>query len=226
MAFSTATITHTFKNADGSAASGEATFTLTDEMTNGSVTIAPATVVAVLTSDADSDDGLLSQLLTSNVDTATWVLASTATGGSLELGYNDGQLPQWTLPIQWNATAAQIQAAFAATVEPGGIATPGILGFVPVITGGPLPTSITIAGVPGAGVFQIPPRTDLLTGGSATITETVTGTVPSAPQNTQWRVDLRITGASVRTFFITVPAGGGTVDLFTLIPDAQQVSGG
>jgi hypothetical protein len=47
------------------------------------------------------------------------------------------------------------------------------------------------------------------------------GTVPIFPIP-QWRVDIRIMGAPVQTFWTTV-APGSTVDLFTLIPDEEQV---
>ena len=47
-----------------------------------------------------------------------------------------------------------------------------------------------------------------------------TGTVP---QDTNWRVDFRILGAEAETFFIIVPTGGGSVDLGSLLPGAQQV---
>lgn len=42
-----------------------------------------------------------------------------------------------------------------------------------------------------------------------------TGTVPG---DAQWRVEFRILGAETETFFITVPTGGGTVDLGSLLP--------
>jgi hypothetical protein len=113
VSFSAATVTHSFENADATAASGSVQFTLTGAMTNGTTTIVPASVTANL-----NNSGVLSQSLTSNVDT---------------------------------------------------------------------------------------------------------GTVPAAPSNTQWRVDLRILGAQEESFFIVVPTGGGTVDLFSLIPSAQQV---
>ena len=47
------------------------------------------------------------------------------------------------------------------------------------------------------------------------------------PQNTQWRVDLRITtnGAPLtETFYITVPPGPGSTDLGTLLPP-QPIGG-
>lgn len=47
------------------------------------------------------------------------------------------------------------------------------------------------------------------------------GTVPI---DSQWRMDLRLQGADVETFWITVPAGTGTVDLGSLLP--QQPDGG
>lgn len=111
MAFTSATITHSFLNADGTPASGSITFRLTSRMTNGSTTIVPAEITANL--DAS---GNLSQSLTSNVDAAT------------------------------------------------------------------------------------------------------------VPQSTEWQVDFRILGASSETFSITVPAGGGSVDLGALLP--QQPIGG
>jgi len=45
----------------------------------------------------------------------------------------------------------------------------------------------------------------------------------TTPQDTQWRVDLRIQGAKEESFFIVVPSGGGSVDLGSLLPGAQQV---
>lgn len=44
------------------------------------------------------------------------------------------------------------------------------------------------------------------------------------PQDSEWRVDFRILGSPVETFFITVPSGAGTVDLGSLLP--QQPNGG
>lgn len=41
------------------------------------------------------------------------------------------------------------------------------------------------------------------------------GTIPS---DAQWRVDLRILGAPSEPYFITVPTGGGTADLGSLLP--------
>lgn len=66
MAFTEATVTHTFKNADGTPASGSIIFTLSERMTNGGVTIVPATVTANLNAE-----GKLSQKLTANNDTTT-----------------------------------------------------------------------------------------------------------------------------------------------------------
>lgn len=111
MSFTTATITHTFENADGTAASGAIQFSLTGRMTNGSTSIVPASITASL-----NGSGALSQVLTSNLDAAT------------------------------------------------------------------------------------------------------------IPQDTQWRATFRIMGAEEETFVITVPAGGGTVDLGSLLPGAQQVT--
>jgi len=108
---SQATVTHSFKNADSTAASGAVTFTLTKRITNGTTSVVPAEVTATL-----NGSGQLSQLLYANNDA---------------------------------------------------------------------------------------------------------GTVPG---DSQWRVDFRILGASEETFFITVPTGGGSVDLGSLLP--QQPQGG
>lgn len=66
MAFSTATITHQYMNADGTPSSGECVFTLLTSMTNAGVTIVPAHVTSTL-----SQTGELSQVLASNLDPAT-----------------------------------------------------------------------------------------------------------------------------------------------------------
>jgi hypothetical protein len=50
------------------------------------------------------------------------------------------------------------------------------------------------------------------------------GTVPAAPLNAQWRLDLDILGAENQSYLITVPTGGGTGDLGLLLPSNQQVS--
>ena len=66
MAFSKAKITHTFKNADGTAASGSITFALSKRITNGNETIVPASITANLNAT-----GELSVELISNVDSGT-----------------------------------------------------------------------------------------------------------------------------------------------------------
>ena len=64
--FSVTTVTHTFENADGSVAAGVVTFTLDDQMTNGTTTIMPTRFEATLDLDGD-----ISQALISNIDTNT-----------------------------------------------------------------------------------------------------------------------------------------------------------
>lgn len=44
------------------------------------------------------------------------------------------------------------------------------------------------------------------------------------PQDAQWKVGLYILGAEEETYFITVPTGGGTIDLMSLLP--QQPNAG
>lgn len=66
MAFTTRTITHAFKNADGTAASGKVTFDLSSRITNSGTTIVPVEVTATL--DAT---GAMSAALVANDDAAT-----------------------------------------------------------------------------------------------------------------------------------------------------------
>lgn len=44
-----------------------------------------------------------------------------------------------------------------------------------------------------------------------------TGTIP---QDAEWIVTLRIQGDTADTYSIVVPSGGGTVDLYSLLPQA------
>ena len=46
----------------------------------------------------------------------------------------------------------------------------------------------------------------------------------TAPTDSQWRVDIRIQGTEIETDYIVVPTGGGTIDLGSLLPSAQQVA--
>lgn len=86
MPFSTATISHSFENADGTPASGSITFALSGRMTNGALTIVPAEVAANL-----NGSGQLSQALTSNVDSGTspqttsWTVTMRIQGASQEV---------------------------------------------------------------------------------------------------------------------------------------------
>lgn len=66
MAFTTVTITHQFQNADTTPASGTITFQLSKRMTNGTLTVVPAEVIATL-----NGSGQLSQALTANNDAGT-----------------------------------------------------------------------------------------------------------------------------------------------------------
>lgn len=206
--FTTATITHTFTNADGTAASGTCKFSLTGTMTNGTKTIVPASLTASL-----DGSGNLSQALTSNVDMATWTLTSTASSGTFTIGLTgSGEGPLSSAPLNSNATAAQVQAAI--------LAIPTISGVT--CAGGPLPTSLTVSGVAGNLTLSI--TSVSLAGGTVTSSLTTPGSVPAAPLNTRWRVDINVLGASEESYFIVVPAGGGTYDLGSLLPTTPQVN--
>lgn len=66
MAFSYCVVSHTFSNADGTPASGSVEFTLSGRMTQPDTTIMPGNVTATL-----NGAGSFSQMLASNVDSAT-----------------------------------------------------------------------------------------------------------------------------------------------------------
>lgn len=97
MAFTTQTITHTFENADGTAASGSLTFTLLGRMTNGSTTLIPAELTANL-----DGSGHLSQVLTSNQDAGTLP-----------------QDVQWRVDFRITAAGSPVTESFFITVPPG-----------------------------------------------------------------------------------------------------------
>src|SRR5947209_1168496 len=67
MAFTSATITHTFLNPDTTPASGSVIFTLTKRMTNGTTSVMPGVTITAALSGA----GALSQALYANNDTGT-----------------------------------------------------------------------------------------------------------------------------------------------------------
>lgn len=66
MAFTQATITHKFQNADGTVPTGTVTFALSKRMTNGGTTLVPSEVTDTL-----DGSGNLSVSLTSNNDVGT-----------------------------------------------------------------------------------------------------------------------------------------------------------
>ena len=80
------------------------------------------------------------------------------------------------------------------------------------------------------GVMSVmPTRFEVTLDGSGDISQALvsnvdTNTTPPPPWNTRWRVDFHITGASQRTYWIVVPSGGLTIDLFDLIPQMPQVN--
>jgi hypothetical protein len=45
----------------------------------------------------------------------------------------------------------------------------------------------------------------------------------TVPVDSQWRVDIRIQGITPVTYYIVIPTGGGSYDLGTLLPGAQQI---
>lgn len=66
MAFTQPTISHTFQNADGTAASGSIEFTLGGRMQNGTISLVPSSITSNL-----NGSGALSQALYSNLDPST-----------------------------------------------------------------------------------------------------------------------------------------------------------
>lgn len=49
-------------------------------------------------------------------------------------------------------------------------------------------------------------------------------TVPAMPLQANYVCTIRLTNVAPQTYFVMVPAGAGSVDLYTLIPSLQQVS--
>ena len=68
MAFTTATLQHSFINADGTPSSGTVECTISQAMTNGGVTVVPAAHVA----STLSPTGMLNQSLVSTIDAGTY----------------------------------------------------------------------------------------------------------------------------------------------------------
>ena len=85
MALTQATVTHTFKNPDGTAASGKVSFELTKRLSNGTQTVVPGEVVAAL-----DGTGAISATLYSTVDAGTvptdsqWICTLRLLGVGLE----------------------------------------------------------------------------------------------------------------------------------------------
>jgi hypothetical protein len=84
MAFTKVTVTHTFQNGDGTAASGNLTFVLTGRMTNSGTTIIPTPVQATL-----DGTGSFSVSLAANDDAGTtpgieWQVTTRILGGPEE----------------------------------------------------------------------------------------------------------------------------------------------
>lgn len=112
MAFSTATLTHKYVNADQSPGSGEVVFTLLGPMTNAGVTIVPAHVTTTVQAD-----GSISQTLTSTIDSGTnpgnvyWRVDERIQGASMEsyeiqvpsggVSVDLGTLKPFVTPPEW-----------------------------------------------------------------------------------------------------------------------------
>ncbi|MBV9805206.1 MAG: hypothetical protein JO130_18555 [Solirubrobacterales bacterium] len=61
--------------------------------------------------------------------------------------------------------------------------------------------------------------------GSGAISQALTSNADpgTTPTDSQWRIDVRVAGATEESYLITVPPGPGTVDLGTLLPGAEQI---
>ena len=65
---------------------------------------------------------------------------------------------------------------------------------------------------------------NLSTTGTLTAVLVSNSDASTVPTDSQWRVDIRVMGTELETDYIVVPAGGGSIDLGTLLPSAQQVA--
>ncbi len=72
------------------------------------------------------------------------------------------------------------------------------------------PASPPSGNLSGSGVLSLPLWSNLDAG--------------TVPQDTSWRLDIRIAGCEPQTVDIVVPSGNGTVELGSLLPGAQQVN--
>lgn len=231
-AFSISTVTHIFSNADGSPSSGLVTFTLSDMMTNGSETYMPTRFSAILTEDVLSTIGPLSTSL-----------PLTITTGSNDTFKWEPSGETFTIAAGTLTTVAEAVAALSNAI--GSISSERFSTYVTVTAAGSSILFTSVAAGHTDNGHQIKdntspsstPITDLfgtspitfaggVDGGQMSqdlVSNMDTDTVPSPPWSTRWRVDFHIDGASQRTYYIKVPAGGNTFDLFDLIPGNQQV---
>jgi hypothetical protein len=73
-----------------------------------------------------------------------------------------------------------------------------------------------------AGITIGPAEVTATLDGTGNLSKSLTSNVDAAtvPQSTQWITTLRILGWELEEYAIVVPSGGGTVDLFTLLPNS------
>ena len=76
------------------------------------------------------------------------------------------------------------------------------------------------------GTTVLPTEVTASLSGSGALSTTLTSNADSGttPTDAQWRVTFRILGCDIEQFYITVPAGGGTIDLGALLPESPQVN--
>lgn len=86
-------------------------------------------------------------------------------------------------------------------------------------------TAILSGRMTNSGATIMPSEVTATLDGSGALSITLTSTMDAATiqTNVQWVLTIRLTGLPAETFTINVPAGGGTIDLGTLLPGTPQV---
>lgn len=77
---------------------------------------------------------------------------------------------------------------------------------------------------PGETIVPSTITSNLNTSGELSVEVTSTEDSETVPTDARWRVDYRILGDAAESFEIKVPAGSGTVNLSTLLPN-QPIGG-
>ena len=232
--FSTATIEHLFLNADGTGADGYIVFSLSDMLTNGGSTYLPTRFEVVLESEvaAEYTSGAVSVPITITPASNDTFVYTPFVGGVPEVFTIAGGTYSTlaTLAAALNAATGSVSSErFDTKVD---VTVSGSdLVFTAIVSGSAHngdsiadhTTSTIITTLLGSSPVHLVGGEDegYLTIGLVSTVDA--DTKPAPPHSPRWRLDFHIDGSKRETYWIAVPAGGGTWDLFDLIPTIQQV---